>query len=114
MSAEIDELETRFDRVAMVLLPQIRATKVMDGLLVADLLELADQFRGLLSGADMVPRKLTGKLLYVFTTLLIESEHVQNPEQVRDVAWQYHERLEDIFETSLTWDGAADLPPPPR
>jgi Family of unknown function (DUF6188) len=108
LSTEIDELEVRFNRVVSVLLPQLLAHKFLDSLLAVDLLEVADRFREQLSGADTVPRKLTGKLYYVLTTLLIESEYAQNPEQVKDVAWQYHERLSNIFDRDDTWDGAAE------
>ncbi|MDQ3756240.1 MAG: hypothetical protein M3394_00075 [Actinomycetota bacterium] len=85
------------DRLVTNLLFELRATRLVDSIAVLDLLEAADRFCEMLGAQERVPREVTGKLWFAFTAMLKEADHARTPEAVLDAAWEYHDRLEDIF-----------------
>lgn len=103
----IDELEDQLDMLAIRILPPMRATKYVDADAFAQLNELVAALARELAGADVVPRRLAGKLWLVFTRALAEAEHTRSPDEILHHAWTYQDRLEDLFLPSSS-------PPTPR
>jgi hypothetical protein len=66
---------------------------------MTDLLETADLIRAKINEDDLVPRRLTGTLWFIFTSILTEAEHAHkhSPEPILDAAWNYEERLRKSF-----------------
>lgn len=94
---DLPNLEARLDRATSELLPELRATKVLNSTAMSELLEVAADLESLLGDAVDVPRALVGKLWFVFTAMLTEAEHSAEPDAILDAAWQYQERLSKIF-----------------
>ena len=90
-------LETRLDLVTTALLPSLRSTKTVDASALAELLDVTDGLAGLLGEADSVPRRLTGKLWFVFAAMLTEAEFASDPEPILTAAWGYQDRLRRVF-----------------
>lgn len=95
--SDLVDLEMRLDRATTQLLPELRATKVLNQPAVVELLQVADGLAIHLGDADAVPRELVGKLWFVFTAMLAEADHTPAPGAILDVAWDYEDRLEKIF-----------------
>jgi hypothetical protein len=93
----MSDFEARLDKITTDLLPEVRATKNVNGLVVADLLQLTDELAVAFASDDVVDKRLVGKLWFVFTSLLAEASHTHEPGAILDVAWQYEDRLEKIF-----------------
>ncbi len=45
----------------------------------------------------MIPRRLAGKLWFLFTQMLTEADHASSPEEILRGAWSYQEQLEKLF-----------------
>jgi hypothetical protein len=93
----IEQLEERLSEVAARLLPYLRASKLVDSTAMTDLLETADLIRAKFNEDDLVPRRLTGTLWFIFTSMLTEAEHTHSPEAILNAAWNYEDRLRKIF-----------------
>ncbi len=93
----VDELEDQLDKLIIRILPQMRATKYVDTEAFAQLNELVAALTRILTGAELVPRRLTGKLWLVFTQALAEADHTRSPEEILHHAWAYQDRLEKLF-----------------
>jgi|SRR5579862_2546814 len=91
------DLEARLDAATTALLPELRATKRLNGLALAELLTVADGFAETLGTRDTVPRALVGKLWFPFTAILTEADYADEPAELTDAAWDYAERLRHIF-----------------
>ena len=93
----LTQLEDQLDNLTTRILPAMRATEYVDteafdqlnDLIAALALELAD--------TELVPRRLTGKLWFVFTQALAEAEHTRTPEELLRYAWNYQDKLQDLF-----------------
>ena len=97
MDYTLEQLEERLGEAATRLLPYLRASKLIDSTAMADLLETADLIRAKLNEDDLVPRRLTGTLWFIFTSMLTEAEHTRSPEPILNAAWNYEDRLRKIF-----------------
>ena len=75
----------------------MRATKYVDKEAFAQLNELVTALARELAGAEVVPRRLAGKLWLVFTQALAEADHTRSPEEILHCAWAYQDRLENLF-----------------
>lgn len=47
--------------------------------------------------APVIPRRLTGKLWFIFTQMLSEADHTRSPEEILDSAWRYADQLQKLF-----------------
>jgi hypothetical protein len=97
VDATLEQLEQRLSNAATRLLPYLRTSKLVDSTAMTDLLGTADLIRAKLNGDDLISRRLTGTLWYIFTSMLTEAEHARSPEPILDAAWSYEERLRRIF-----------------
>ena len=99
MDYTLEQLEERLGEAAARLLPYLRTSKLIDSTAMTDLLETADLIRAKLNEDDLVPRRLTGTLWFIFTSMLTEAGHAHkhSPEPILNAAWSYEERLRKIF-----------------
>jgi hypothetical protein len=95
--SQLEELENRLDTLTTAILLPLRAAKHVDhqamnqlGQLVADLIsEVGD--------TPAIPRRLTGKLWFIFTQMLGEADHARSPEEILNSAWHYADQLQKLF-----------------
>ena len=97
MDYTIEQLEERLGDAATRLLPYLRTSKLVDSEAMTDLLETADLIRAKIGEDEVVPRRLTGALWSIFTSMLTEAEHARSPEEILNAAWNYEDRLGKIF-----------------
>ena len=97
MNDSLEQLEERLGDAATRLLPYLKTSKLVDPTAMADLLETTDSIRVRLDGADLVPRRLTGTMWFIFTSMLAEAEHARSPAPILEAAWNYEDRLRRIF-----------------
>jgi hypothetical protein len=50
-----------------------------------------------IAGAELIPRRLVGKLWFIFTQALAEADHARSPEEILRYAWDYEDKLEQLF-----------------
>lgn len=93
----LKELEDQLDNLTIQILPAMRATKYVDRDAFDQLNELVAELARELAGAELVPRRLTGKLWLVFTEALTQAEHTRAPEEILEHAWSYQDKLEELF-----------------
>ena len=93
----LPELEARLDALITEILPPLRTSKTLDPKAVTKLYEVVDGLAAELGGDDLVPRRLTGKLWFIFTQMLDEAGHTRAPDDILRTAWGYEERLVNIF-----------------
>lgn len=93
----LPELEARLDALTTEILLPLRASKEVDTAAMNRLYALAEELAAELRGSDAVPRRLTGKLWFVFTQMLSEADHTRSPDDILMSAWGYESRLEKIF-----------------
>lgn len=93
----VNELEARLDALTTEILLRLRASKEVDSGAMLRLCSLADDFLLEFGESDVVPRRLTGKLWFVFTQMLSEAEHSRSPDEILMSAWTYEGRLEKIY-----------------
>jgi hypothetical protein len=98
----LPELESRLDTLTTQILVPLRASKDVDSRAMNGLYELADDLAAELGESDVVPRRLTGKLWFVFTQMLSEAEHTRSPDDILMSAWAYQDRLVKIFGPSFS------------
>jgi hypothetical protein len=91
------DLEARLDEITTRMLLPLRASKQLDSAVVVDLMDVARSLRAELEDAQMVPRRLVGKLWFVFTAMLTEAQYAALPGPIIEAAWAYEDVLDDIF-----------------
>jgi hypothetical protein len=94
---DLHGLEARLDDLTIPLLGPLRMSKTLDGTVMSDLLQLGDELGAALSDETTVSTALVGKAWFVFTAMLAEADHAQNPEPILDAAWQWQEKLRQAF-----------------
>jgi len=91
------ELEDELGNLATRILPPMRATKYVDREAFAQLNELVGAIARELADADLIPRRLTGTLWFIFTQALAEADHTRSPEEILRYAWDYQDKLQQLF-----------------
>ncbi len=97
MVSRIEELEARLDTLTTVILPPVRASKHVDHLALDNLNMLVDDLIRELGGSPAIPRRLAGKLWFIFTQMLTEADHSRSPGEILSRAWSYQEQLRKLF-----------------
>lgn len=95
--SQINELENRLDTLTTAILLPLRASKHVDHRAMDQLSQLVTDLIGEVGDAPALPRRLTGKLWFVFTQMLSEAGHTRSPEEILDSAWLYEDQLEKLF-----------------
>ena len=98
----IAELEARLDVLTTEILLPLRATKELDSKVINRLYELVDEVAAEVNGSELVSRRLTGKLWFIFTQMLSEAYHTRSPDDILMSAWSYQDRLQKIFGPSFS------------
>ncbi len=93
----INEISIELDSLVTELLVPLRASKTLNMEALNKLNILLDELADLLSGAEMVPRKLTGSLWMIFTSMLTEAEYAKNRDEIEIQAWGVQDKLRKIF-----------------
>jgi hypothetical protein len=93
----LTQLEEQLDNLTTTILPAMRATKHVDREAFNQLNDLVAALALELAGAELVPRRLTGKLWFVFTQALAEADHTRTPEEILRYAWNYQDKLQNLF-----------------
>lgn len=94
---KLPDLEERLERTTTDLLLQLRMTKLVNPTAMAELIDIADALNPALASANAVPRRLVGKLWFVFTAMLAEAGHTRSPDAILAAAWDYQEHLRRVF-----------------
>lgn len=95
--SQIDELEARLDALTTAILPPLRASKHIDHQALNALDRLMADLISEVGDSPVIPRRLAGKLWFIFTQMLAEADHTQSPEEILRTAWSYQEQLEKLF-----------------
>ena len=95
--SQIDELEDRLDRLTTAILMPLRASKRVDHQAMEQLRQLVADLISEIGDTPALPRRLTGKLWFIFTQMLSEADHIRSPEEILDAAWRYEDQLEKLF-----------------
>jgi hypothetical protein len=95
--SDLAGIETRIDELTAPLLVPLRTSKVIDGIVFADLLAVGKDFVDAVGRVEVVPKSLVGKVWFIFTTMLAEAEHTRAPEPILDAAWQWEDLLSNAF-----------------
>ena len=95
--SQIDEFEDRLDSLTTVVLLPLRASKHVDHQAVKHLCQLVTDLISEVGDVPVFPRRLTGKLWFIFTQMLSEADHTRSPEEILDSAWRYESQLEKLF-----------------
>jgi hypothetical protein len=93
----MDELEARLDALTTAVLLPLRASKHVDRTALDHLSQLVTDLTREMGDAPSVPRRLTGKLWFIFTQMLTEADHTRSPEEILDSAWRYANQLQKLF-----------------
>ena len=96
MSA-IDDLEDQLDNLTIKILTPMRATKYVDREAFAQLNQIVVALARELADAELIPRRLVGKLWFIFTQALAEADHARAPEEILRCAWDYEDKLQQLF-----------------
>jgi hypothetical protein len=94
---DLTAVTTRFNDIVLEVLAPIRMSKTVDRAAMGELHIVLDELAHALRDEDDVPKKLTGELWYVFTSMLAEAGHAADPELITSAAWEVQEKLELIF-----------------
>jgi len=95
--SDLADIETRIDELTVPLLVPLRTSKVIDGIVFADLLVVGRDLVDAVGRVEIVPKSLVGKVWSIFTTMLAEAEHTRAPEPILDAAWQWEDLLSKAF-----------------
>jgi hypothetical protein len=98
----VPEFEARLDALTTEILLPLRASEEVDSEAMNRLYKLVEDRAAEIGGSDAVPRRLTGKLWFVFTQMLSEADHTRSPGDILMSAWGYESRLEKIFGPSFS------------
>jgi hypothetical protein len=91
------ELETRLDGLIATILPPMRATKYVDRAAFDELAKLVNDVIAEVGDSPDIPRRLVGKLWYIFTQAITEAEHSATPAEIVQYAWSYEQQLTKLF-----------------
>jgi hypothetical protein len=91
------ELEEQLDNLTTRILPAMQAAKCVDREAFEQLNDLIAALAREVGHTDVVPRRLTGKLWFVFTQALAEADHSRTPEEILRYAWNYQDKLQNLF-----------------
>jgi hypothetical protein len=108
----LDEFESRLDALTTEMLLPLRVSKSVQSDATNELYALADELAVALKDEELVPRRLTGKLWFVFTQMLAEADHTRMPDDILMSAWGYQDRLVNIF--GPTYSSSLPTPGVPR
>ena len=97
MVSQIDQLETRLDTLTTAILVPMRASKQVDHQALGQLHHLVEDLISEVGDASVIPRRLAGKLWFVFTQMLSEADHTRSPEEILRSAWSYQDQLQKLF-----------------
>jgi len=75
----------------------MRAAKYVDREAFAQLNDIVAAVERELGDAELIPRRLTGKLWFVFTQTLAEADHARSPGEILRYAWSYQDKLQDLY-----------------
>jgi hypothetical protein len=95
--SQIDELEARLDTLTVALLVPMRTSKHVDPQILDNLNNLVKDLISAIGDAPVIPRRLAGKLWFIFTQMITEADHARSPEEISRSAWSYQEQLEKLF-----------------
>ncbi len=95
--SQIDELENRLDTLTTAILIPLRPFKRVDHQAMDQLDQLVADLISEVGDAPAIPRRLTGKLWFVFTQMLSEADHTRSPEEILRRAWRYEGQLHKLF-----------------
>jgi hypothetical protein len=93
----VPEIEARLDTLTTQILLPLRATKEVDSRAINELYRLVDDLAVEIGESADISRRLAGKLWFIFTQMLSESDHTRSPDDILMSAWSYAGRLEKIF-----------------
>jgi hypothetical protein len=93
----MNELEQQLDALSTSILLPMRATKYVDRDAFAQLNQLVRELTTEIGDSPDFPRRLVGKLWFVFTQALSEADHCRSPEEILHYAWSYKSELEKLF-----------------
>jgi hypothetical protein len=94
-----ESLTLNLDKITMPFLGQIRLSKEINEKMKLELLEILKEIEIRTKNEDQIPKKLIGKLLFVFATVITECEYAKDSNQkskLKTFAWEYEELLEKI------------------
>jgi hypothetical protein len=97
MTHDLEHLESVIDDATTRLLIPLRMSKDLDLEAVQILLQCVDQLKDVLGTSPTIPRRLAGKLWFVFTQMLAEAGHTRAPEPILKAAWEYEYQLSLLF-----------------
>jgi hypothetical protein len=106
---DLAELEERLDDATLQLVIPLRTaargSKSIDQRAYGDVIAVMDELAEALWDKDAAPRRLVGKMLFVFEALMGESNHASDPHPIADAAWEVFERIVRIFGSGDGLDG---------
>ena len=94
------EVVEQIDTLSSELLLSLRKggrAKQLDKNLFTRLTSAIEELERLLNNETHVSKDLVGKLWFIFTSMLAEADHANNPEPILSAAWDIQERLSRIF-----------------
>ena len=95
--SQLEELENRLDTLTTTILLPLRASKHVDHQAMNQLSQLIADLISEVGDAPVIPRRLTGKLWFIFTQMLSEADHTRSPEEILNSAWRYADQLQKLF-----------------
>jgi hypothetical protein len=95
--SRINELEAQLDALTTAILPPMRATKYVDQDAFAQLGQLVSDLIREIGDSPDIPRRLAGKLWFIFTQALAEADHSRSPDEILQYAWSYQDQLQKLF-----------------
>lgn len=93
----MSECERRLDDVTISLLGPLRTSKSIEPSAASELMRIGRSLAEVGPRADLIPRSLVGKSLYVLTAMLAEADHAQSPAPILDIAWAWAECLRRAY-----------------
>ena len=98
--AELKEIVEQIDTLSAELLLSLRKggkAKQLDKNLFTRLTSAMEELERLLSNENHVSKDLVGTLWFIFTSMLAEADHANDPQPILAAAWDVQERLSRIF-----------------
>ena len=93
----LDDVQRELDAVVTALLPELRATKVVDPGTFAELLRIGDKLLSVAADQEEIPKRLVGDAWFVFTAMLTEADYAADPDHILDAACAWQEKLRRAF-----------------
>ncbi len=95
--SQTDELENRLDTLTTAILLPLRASKHVDRQAMDQLSQFVADLISEVGDAPVIPRRLAGKLWFIFTQMLSEADHTRSPGEILHSAWRYQDQLQKLF-----------------